>query len=524
VRSGTFEPAFFGPSCVLGLGFFAVLVIRIWLHLQDDKIWAQAVGGAVLSLTDATIWLMSVWLFRSLSPTASVLIYGFYCVAIVMYPTVLMLRSLDFRSRAVLLLVAVASTAATPVWVASLSQTEFLVTNVASLSIGAFFAESLSASRRELEFMRHKEVNAARSTAAADSKLNHVVKNRFLVIKHRIDQARTELNIGGLRSVDQMRTWLEEADTALQTCVTWLHDREFFIQLSHGSYQTSLRHVHMLDLLRRCSTMVPQVVVRLDCAPALCTDDVAISLCLEEAMSNARKYGDTSEPVLLAASTSKRDRQLVLSVDTVNPLGAIRLSDGELTRAFEDGFKGRAASGMSRSDGVGLAAAREAARAAHGSAVLLTREDENSRVHTIFELRVPYEEAQPAEGPPSGTPAASPKQVGEAVPSAAVPEEASPARTQQDGGTQHRPLCIVVDDDPFVEIAVVEQVASRMPEFDVAAFGSTFESQEWMEDVILGVRSFRDTEAVLPPPHRAANVAVIDMHLALAPPGPPPPS
>jgi len=77
----------------------------------------------------------------------------------------------------------------------------------------------------------------------------------------------------------------------------------------------------------------------------------------------------------------------------MDPLGAARLTELEAQQAFENGVRGSRAAAYHGvtpySDGIGLPAARDAARAAHGTVELYTREDGRGRVHTVFRLRVP---------------------------------------------------------------------------------------------------------------------------------------
>lgn len=55
-------------------------------------------------------------------------------------------------------------------------------------------------------------------------------------------------------------------------------------------YKTSQQHVAVHDLLRAFAGR--GVRLQIDCPPGLWIDTAATALALEEAMSNARKYGD----------------------------------------------------------------------------------------------------------------------------------------------------------------------------------------------------------------------------------------
>ena len=466
----------------------------------------------------------------------------------------------------------------------------------------------------------------------------------FIVIDHRLDLARTELEVPsacpapytlapaadprlGLDLAAPDSSWesreaatelLLSAQNSLQSCVDWIHKREvshraaieprvlafaraplrchtrppllplprivplqFFIQLTHGQYHSSLRLVRVHELLRRIGS---QSVLRLDCPPSLLLDDVALSLALEEALSNARKYGDGAKEIVISASavppssgssgSSGSELTLTVSVDSVDQVGAHRLTQCEARRAFEHGFKGPASRSMDGSygsfdakspysDGIGLSAAADAARAAHGSVALLTSEDETGRVHTTFRLQVPCRTVEQGPGPnpeapplsPGILPVSSPHSIettlaaatasaasGEmwksgrraseppaapnasAAPRAAPPKPppgfyTSPPLRREPSRAEHRPYCIVVDDDDMVSDVILHMIDSTGL-YETAAFGATLEGQEHMENIILGIHSRLDPAVLLPPPHRSAAIAVIDMHLALPPPWP----
>ena len=337
---------------------------------------------------------------------------------------------------------------------------------------------------------------------------------------------------------------------------------QFFIQLTHGHYQSSLRLVCIHDLLRRIGA---QVVLRLNCPQWLLLDDVALSLALEEAMSNARKYGDGAKDIVVSAfaaaptsggAGSERastregangdELTLEVSVNSVDQIGAHRLTNGEARRAFEHGFKGPASCSMvgavgsfgaknPYSDGIGLSAARDAARAAHGSVALVTSEDETGRVHTIFQLQVPCKAVEEPELPPPNSPrsiettptcATQPQQAAAAASTASgemwksgrraskpvvtlkasLPKASAPKTDQptpprgfytslplqrERPREQVRPLCIVVDDDDMVSDVILHMINSTGL-YDTVAFGATLEGQQFMEDIILGLHSRHD--------------------------------
>ena len=246
---GTLIPSFAIASWFLGPGFFFILVARIWLHRSPDYGWACRCGRIMFMVADASIWVTSAIIFQRFELQATPLLYSWYCVAMVLYPIILMVRTLDFMSRSILLLIAMGSTAATPCWMPTLSQVEFVITNFSTLCTGALFAYFMERLKRENELMHVAQMTSARTTTTADSRLNHVLKNLFVVIDHHLDLARTELEVPtsacaapcpapadaprlglDLPAPDLSRQAAAElllsAQTSLQSCVDWIHKRE----------------------------------------------------------------------------------------------------------------------------------------------------------------------------------------------------------------------------------------------------------------------------------------------------------
>ena len=320
-----------------------------------------------------------------------------------------------------------------------MTQGEFFAINLVSLTAGTTFAYLIEKLKRENELMNHSAMTTADRTAQADSRLNHVLKNRFLVVDHclamTIRGLDAQSNVSGAASSSEVTALLVSAQESLHSCTRWVHQREFFLQLAHKRYQTCLRLVSVHEALRRCAG--PSVALRIECPPSLCVDEVVLSLCLEEALSNARKYGDMAKAIVIWAvledtnttsgsgggeargggsdnvggsstghggSESSDSLRLQTTIDTINPSGAKRLSAEDACRAFDEGYKGSASLSSSlntRSDGIGLAAARSAACAAGGTVELLTEEDDAGNVHTLFRLRLPAKLGTPLRNQPS---------------------------------------------------------------------------------------------------------------------------
>ena len=113
--------------------------------------------------------------------------------------------------------------------------------------------------------MHVADLNKSRESAAADSHLNHVLKNKIILIDHWIELTRKDIArrspsgaapaaaegaadttrqhaaSGPSRPTPPLRVpvgtadrMLADAQQVLQGCVTWIHCREFFMQLARG--------------------------------------------------------------------------------------------------------------------------------------------------------------------------------------------------------------------------------------------------------------------------------------------------
>ena len=196
-----------------------------------------------------------------------VLIYGMYCVAMVLYPFILQAKSFSNVQRTTVVSFAMLATTASPVWVEHLSQRDFNLANIMALFIGTMFAYFTERLKRENELMHAKAIAAAKQTAAADSRLNHVLKNKIIVIDSRLEQARS-LMMGGSSQPSEAPVEAEalllEAQKTMQSCVEWIHRREMFIQLASGQYHSTLQLASVHSVLRRL-LFGTSVVLRVEC-------------------------------------------------------------------------------------------------------------------------------------------------------------------------------------------------------------------------------------------------------------------
>ena len=204
-----------------------------------------------------------------------VLIYGMYCVAMVLYPFILQAKSFSNVQRTMVVLFAMLATTASPVWVEHLSQREFDFVNITALCIGTMFAYFTERLKRENELMHVKTIAAAKQTAAADSRLNHVLKNKIIVIDSRLEQARNLMMMGGSHQPSEAPEGAEalllEAQKTMQSCVEWIHRRELFLQLASGQYHSTLQLASVHSVLRRLF-FGTSVMLRLECPTELWFD------------------------------------------------------------------------------------------------------------------------------------------------------------------------------------------------------------------------------------------------------------
>jgi len=481
-------------------------------------------------------------------------------------------RTFSHTQRTAVVVLAGLATIATPAWIGSLSQCEFVGINLSALGLGTLFAYFIERLKRENELIHYIAIQVALETSIADSRLNHVLKNKVVLMDHWLSLVRSGLEVdrvdaavgegsGHQEKQAEVSKWKElliEVQASLQECVEWIHRRETFIQFASGRYTSSLQPVSVHKVLQRCAG--PDATVQLlDCPPSIWMDVVVAALVVEEAATNARKYGDPNAPIIVRATVSSSDSsaaggcgdgagaemqaQLVVEVDSVDPLDARRLTPEEAARTFTTGFKGRQAAvllqgRMPYSDGIGLPGAKEAVQAAQGSAELVTRV-EDGRVHTIFRLSLPtrfedsaspaYEQRGFTNAPCSRassavvcaarpiSSASSKSVLANAVSSPLSVEVSAAAPPSEPEGKR---ICIVVDDSPMV-LEMLRFHILQIGLHEVYTLGSTFEEQSHVEDVIMGLRDPLKPAFKLPPPHTPVEVAVLDLRLALAQPCPP---
>ena len=364
-------------------------------------------------------------------------------------------------------------------------------------------AESRAASYKEAlakgdleKLLLEEEAERERRMAHADRRLNHVIKGSVGAALTSVEIA--ELLLAEGRPAADLKLQLASVRTSLQSAISWVSTRQFFINLEEGSYTTVATAVDITATLE-AATGAKGATVRVAAdAKALSIDDKVLGVVLAEAVSNARKYGDAAVPIALVAEwlpTGGGERGipvLSLTVTSTNPPGADVLSRLQLQRAFEPGFRAHSASD---STGVGLDTVAKAVSAVGGAVWLTTSAAATGRVATNFHARLPATPLPPgavaaarvAEGVAARpTTPPPPPSSGAAGPGAAV--DVGEFWDSDDSGVVRRPIVVGIDDDPMCR-AVLDGLIEHVLHADMTRSGSigeTAEERNAFVDVAMG--------------------------------------
>mmetsp|Transcript_2775 Transcript_2775/g.9378 ORF Transcript_2775/g.9378 Transcript_2775/m.9378 type:complete len:764 (-) Transcript_2775:708-2999(-) len=280
--------------------------------------------------------------------------------------------------------------------------------------------------RSRAGFQRQKEaLQAAREGRRADSRLNHVIKNKsaeatFLVgelvagvrkIQRTLEQRGGMLSIGA--QLSQLLDHLSSVHSIHAQTSEWVHQRQLFIQLQDGSYKTRLVRTDLSRLLRNAMRAGDDdVSIWLPVPPVFAFDASILRLQLEEARSNAIKYRAPGSKLVVRAElrgagggaigaqgagpgpAGSGDCEMHLTLDNENHDGMPALSVAQCQNVFADGTMGECGGAESAltglGNGIGLDTVSAAARAGGGRAWLSTRvSDETGAVHTVFHTVLP---------------------------------------------------------------------------------------------------------------------------------------
>ena len=442
---------------------------------------------------------------------------------------------------------------------------EDTVAGLLMVTIGVVLGQILELHMRRMHQARLEIEAAAEDARRADSRLNHLLKNKSAEANYLIESVTDRLcAMSGDHVMDALLDDLAKvckcaqrksarpipfpshplpsllANTQVQfiheQTVDWTHMRELFLQLQKGLYKTAMPPTDLQRLLRRVMGSEAEIHLADPCPYVLHVDGAVLQLQLEEARSNALKYREPLVPIRVTAQLIQTSADLPpslhVALDNCNRTGLKALSTEECAAAFERGQKGSAVAGggIGPSTGLGLDSVAVAARAVGGTCWLSTRLDfETQRVHTIFNTQLPAHVAaiediqlvsslaRPRDrfsgnaygGSTTGTTCQS---------SGASSCGASSSSNDGSFIRRHvrpqmhpsllgrRPLCYGLDDSETLQM-LLESIFTKLGAHpDSRALGSTDEEQDSFCDLACGHYDGR----------RPADIVVIDTQLSLA--------
>ena len=408
------------------------------------------------------------------------------------------------------------------------------------LVIGMLIGHTIELYMRQTYLSRREQTSVSDNSRRADSRLNHVLKNKSAEARFLIEEV-----TDGLRAIKQAAAAgqtdkvyisrlldnLSKVQLIHEQTVEWTHMRELFMQLQYGTYKSSAIPTDMAQLFRRVMGTDESVCkVEMGCRDVLCVDASILQLQLEEARSNALKYREPGSQLVvrvqLEQSSAYSTPTLHTMIDNENRSGLRALTPEECVAVFEPGRKALAAGTLSPSNGLGLDNVGVAAEALGGSAWLSTYcHPRTSKIHTVFHVRVPAKVADESEAAMArrqakamGIPTR--KRSGVAGSAGGVRERScenskassscnsssasseDPPWSKMMGG--YTPLCLGLDDSEMLQQLLDAVFLKLGADPNSKSLGSTAEEQEGFVDLALGNYD-------LP----AADIVVLDQNLNL---------
>ena len=455
-------------SRVLVISFDLLRIpVRWYAHTQfpDEPHTARRVGVHML----AAVELCNSATYLVLVPAVSTsgLVLSGFCFLSVMYPSYLASLTMPWFARAPVLLLFLASSLLAPPSVA-VAPTECAMLLLAGITAGALVSRVAEMASRLAHARGHAMVAAARSASLADSRLNHLLKNQAAVVVMHATLALHELESSSVSApptatkrcfasddalklpppadvgpsvvfVERAVRQLHAQQGVLKEMMSWCQARELFLQLEHGVYRSCRTPVKLPALLRKLAGGDAHVVCSQQLqASHVSIDDTVLRIVVEEALSNARKYGAAGAPVRVHATAPRGSALpahgrpaalekapspagetageiLQLTIDSTNAKGVPVLTAEQCAKAFRRGMRIAAAGDTSEGDdgsvlaavssGLGLDSVQRAVTAAGGTARLYTYSVPPAQ-HTAIEIRLPVDlrPSSPTHGSPTGRP------------------------------------------------------------------------------------------------------------------------
>jgi len=466
------------------------LVVRLIVHCSSDHSRAQRWGCfvfvllAFLPLLPALhIWLTGVacsdeaascyWCERS---------SDFRTVLFVSYPIVLFSMGFPFTI-SILMLLKLVSLLAFDV---ALDSAEVYLTAVPT-AVGAFIGQSFVSQMHSMQASHASLVKqlerSTKSARTADSRLNHVLKNKsvevcFLVRETMILlQGMVDLGDG---LVSNLKAKSESMSRTLDHMQEWVHRREVFMQLANGTYASRSTIVSLGDLLRNMAS--GDVDINLSCPDVINTDVNMLLIQLEEALSNARKYRLKGSKLWLNAKMEVVEGRvwLKVSLTNANQDGIPVMTAEQCAAAFELGNRNvHCTSGHvsdtgvadQLSNGVGLDSVKAACRVTGGTVSLRGYLGSDEVAYTVFSLTQPAQYASEIEEK--------------------LFRSTMKPTTNFEANTESRPppLCVGVDDSEILRGALMATFKLMGAARGSCAMGKTTEELDSCADVVMSMQA-----------------------------------
>jgi len=344
----------------------------------------------------------------------------------------------------------------------------------------------------------------------------------------------------GAAAYEDIRRLLTELSTQLGQTVQWVHRRELFLQMQQGTYHSCASVVEVNSLLKQLVASQfanDKVEISGDLSCTLSLDCAMLLLALEEGLSNALKFCAPAvtiqlhvaleEPSSPSTHNVKGDSSAFhIRISNQLSAGNSPLSEVECEEVFKRGVRKPAAL-AALSSGVGLATARQTARAAGGHAWLTmeTRplcapsaaaaarpspdELANGAVQhfATFHVRLPATAVETHAASPASTPV---------LPNEPTSEPASePPTAKSCGGVTLKGLKVLaVDDDELMGLVLtsaLQKLGADMAQSRVLGVNAC--EQGCIVDVALGRRDPALLEPCRGQPLPPADIVVLDQHI-----------
>ena len=151
-------------------------------------------------------------------------------------------------------------------------------------ALGFALSEYMDALYAQILEIRDERVEHIKASSEADSKLNHVLKNRLVGATFILSQVRSALR--GIEAAEESRAELKAVSAQMEVTVEWIHRREMFLQLTSGTYRTLRTAVDVCTELRRFVSGQHQMELHFRTPRVLELDVKMLAVMVEEGAGN----------------------------------------------------------------------------------------------------------------------------------------------------------------------------------------------------------------------------------------------